>query len=239
MKTLNGFEIVDAQARADLAELQESFNNIEIPEVDLSQHALKSELPTKVSQLENDSKFITREEVPNPDLSEYITDAELEARGYLTEHQSLEGYATEEYVDTAISKINECDTYFFDPVNYEWQTGLKPNYAPDHLIEFADRFFNGEYINLYIASELDSGEVRWSPAEFIDSGDGDGILLVRCLSSFDIDKDSTRQVYKLFKASDDSWRVAKHLAINGGIVSKKYVDDAIAALRAELTGGTE
>ena len=42
--------------------------------------AKKSEVPTKVSELTNDS-------------------------GYLTEHQSLEGLATENYVDNAISAI--------------------------------------------------------------------------------------------------------------------------------------
>ena len=42
--------------------------------------AKKNEVPTKVSELTNDS-------------------------GYLTEHQSLEGLATESYVDNAISAI--------------------------------------------------------------------------------------------------------------------------------------
>ena len=42
--------------------------------------AKKSEVPTKVSELTNDS-------------------------GYLTEHQSLEGLATESYVDSAITAI--------------------------------------------------------------------------------------------------------------------------------------
>ena len=36
---------------------------------------------------------------------EYITETELESKGYLTEHQSLEGLATEGYVDTKISAI--------------------------------------------------------------------------------------------------------------------------------------
>ena len=36
---------------------------------------------------------------------DYITEAELEAKGYLTEHQSLEGYATEEFVVNAINAI--------------------------------------------------------------------------------------------------------------------------------------
>lgn len=47
---------------------------------DTSGFALKSEIPDV-------SKFIT--EIP----AEYVTEAELNAKGYLTEHQSLEGYA--------------------------------------------------------------------------------------------------------------------------------------------------
>lgn len=46
---------------------------------DISQKANRSEIPTKVSQLENDSKYLT--EVPE----EYVTNKELEAKGYLTE----------------------------------------------------------------------------------------------------------------------------------------------------------
>lgn len=159
MKTLNGYEVVDAKAREDIKELQNAGHATEeyvdeaiaaipkpdytglateayvdnaidnIPEVDLSKHALKSELPTKVSQLQNDRKFITREEVPKTDLSEYakkseiptvsdfvrnipseyITESELEAKGYLTKHQSLAGLATEKYVDDAIDDIPEVD----------------------------------------------------------------------------------------------------------------------------------
>ena len=44
-------------------------------------------VPTKVSELENDSKFLTS--VP----SEYVTETELNNKGYLTEHQNLAGYA--------------------------------------------------------------------------------------------------------------------------------------------------
>ena len=46
----------------------------------ISTLAKKSEIPTKVSELANDS-------------------------GYLTKHQSLEGLATERYVDSAIAAI--------------------------------------------------------------------------------------------------------------------------------------
>ena len=90
--------------------------------VDLSAYATKEELankanmdaiPTKVSQLINDTGFLL--EVPD----EYITNAELEAKHYLTEHQdlseyatkvdlaniSLDGYATEAYVDQEINEL--------------------------------------------------------------------------------------------------------------------------------------
>ena len=55
-------------------------NAIQIPEIDLSGYAKKSDIPDV-------SRFIT--EIP----SEYVTETELNAKGYLTEHQSLEGYA--------------------------------------------------------------------------------------------------------------------------------------------------
>lgn len=44
-------------------------------------------IPTKVSQLANDAKYLSA--IPN----EYVTENELNSKGYLTEHQSLEDYA--------------------------------------------------------------------------------------------------------------------------------------------------
>ena len=45
------------------------------------------DIPSKTSQLENDSGFLTS--IPD----EYVTETELDAKGYLTEHQSLAEYA--------------------------------------------------------------------------------------------------------------------------------------------------
>ena len=68
-------------------------------EVDLSGFATKDELntkadvediPTKVSQLENDSNYLTS--IP----SEYITETELNDKGYLTEHQDISGKVDKE-----------------------------------------------------------------------------------------------------------------------------------------------
>ena len=45
------------------------------------------DIPSKTSDLVNDSGFLTQ--IP----SEYVTETELEAKGYLTQHQSLAEYA--------------------------------------------------------------------------------------------------------------------------------------------------
>ena len=93
------------------------------------------EIPSKTSQLENDSGFLTehqsladyakKSEIPDvsgfltsiPD--EYVTETELDAKGYLTEHQSLaeyakksdipdvSGYVTDTELNTAISSAEE------------------------------------------------------------------------------------------------------------------------------------
>lgn len=80
--------------------------------------ALIPSVPSKVSQLENDSGYLSS--IPG----EYVTETELNAKGYLTEHQdlsayalkteiptvpSLDGYATTEYVNNAVSNIPTTD----------------------------------------------------------------------------------------------------------------------------------
>lgn len=78
-------EAADAKAVGDaLANKQPKGNYLtEVP----AEYAQKSELPTKTSDLQNDSGFISK--IPD----EYITDRELESKGYLTEHQDLSEYA--------------------------------------------------------------------------------------------------------------------------------------------------
>ena len=56
----------------------------------------KPTIPTKTSELTNDSNFLTS--IP----SEYVTETELNEKGYLTEHQSLDGYATTSQIPTTL-----------------------------------------------------------------------------------------------------------------------------------------
>lgn len=57
----------------------------------------KPTVPTKTSELTNDSNFLTN--IPD----NYVTDEKLSSKGYLTEHQSLTKYATIEYVDSKLT----------------------------------------------------------------------------------------------------------------------------------------
>lgn len=57
----------------------------------------KPTVPTKTSELINDSNFLTN--IPD----NYVTDEKLSSKGYLTEHQSLTKYATIEYVDNKLT----------------------------------------------------------------------------------------------------------------------------------------
>ena len=82
--------IPEVDGFATKEELAEAINSIEHPVTDLTNYVKKDEI----------AEFI--KEVP----SEYITESELEAKGYLTEHQSLEGYATEQFVEEALAEID-------------------------------------------------------------------------------------------------------------------------------------
>ena len=61
--------------------------------------------------------------------AEYITDTELNAKGYLTEHQDLSGYATKKYVDDNIPHYNETLMFEISETDY-------------------DSFFNNGYFNI-------------------------------------------------------------------------------------------
>lgn len=118
-----------------LYEINESSNDVN--KLDLSNYVTKSEMPTNVSDFINDAGYVTRSHThtnyatkaelndaianikpQDVDLSNYATKAELNNKAdsvhthseYLTEHQSLENYATKTYVDDAIENIDIPET---------------------------------------------------------------------------------------------------------------------------------
>lgn len=84
----------------------EEYVDEEIKKIDvtnqLTDYAKKSDIPTiptNISTFANDKGYLT--EIPN----EYVTETELNAKGYLTEHQSLDDYTTEDYVNQELTKV--------------------------------------------------------------------------------------------------------------------------------------
>lgn len=103
----------------DIDDMANIVSGLSMP--DLSDYALKTDVPTKVSQLTNDAGYITLAEVPKTDLTGYATETYVdnviqEYDKTITEYidteiaevqKSVDACATKEYVDTAISNIPE------------------------------------------------------------------------------------------------------------------------------------
>lgn len=69
---------------------------------DLSDYAVKSEIPTKVSQLVNDKQYTTKADV---EAYDYVTNEELAEKGYITDHQDLSSYAKKTDIPTKTSQL--------------------------------------------------------------------------------------------------------------------------------------
>ena len=127
---------VDLSDYVTKSELQAKLDALDI-NIDLSSYATKEELTNAINSIDL-SSYAKKTDIPSldayakktdiPDVSgyltsipeEYVTETELNAKGYLTEHQdlsayalkteiptvpSLDGYATTEYVDNAIANV--------------------------------------------------------------------------------------------------------------------------------------
>ena len=80
-----------------------------IPEVDLTGYAKKSDIPDV-------SGFATKDDISSveskiPSLEGYATEQWVEAKGYLTEHQSLENYALKSEIPTKTSDLTNDSGY--------------------------------------------------------------------------------------------------------------------------------
>lgn len=67
----------------------------------LEDYALKSEIPTPYNDLELKKRVEHLESKPNLDTSNFVTNEVLNSKGYLTQHQSLEGYAKKSEIPQA------------------------------------------------------------------------------------------------------------------------------------------
>ena len=115
---------VDLSDYVTKEELQAKLDALHI-NIDLSSYATKEELTQAINSIDL-SAYAKKTDIPDVSRyltsipEEYVTETELNAKGYLTEHQdlsayalkteiptvpSLDGYATTEYVDNAIANV--------------------------------------------------------------------------------------------------------------------------------------
>ena len=102
------------------------------------------DIPSKTSDLVNDSGFITK--IPD----EYITETELDAKGYLTEHQSLADYAKKSEIPDVSGFITEI------PSEYVTETELEAKgYLTEHqsLAEYATKDYVSNALTPYAKTE--------------------------------------------------------------------------------------
>ena len=238
---------VDLTGYATEAYVDTAISNI--PEVDLSKHALKSEIPTKVSQLQNDSKFITRDEVPQTDLSEYITESELNAKDYATEKYvddaianidipeggdvDLSDYYTKEETDLAI--YNSKDTYYIDFSNAT--TERQP--ATEEMIEFVTRFVAGLNVCAHIKDTSSTDLPRGWQAVSAEKMPGNNIRFIPTGLRPDILADNVKNkcyVYRVKEDSTDGWIYYRESSYSFTLTTKEYVDSLFEGI-ATAEGG--
>jgi hypothetical protein len=85
--TLTGIDVATSGTVSETDSVMGAIGKLQAQVSNIEGGGSTVDIPTKTSQLENDSGFITS--IP----SEYVTDTELNAKGYLTQHQDISGKA--------------------------------------------------------------------------------------------------------------------------------------------------
>ena len=127
-------------------ELNEKIGNTS-GNIDLSDYALKSEIPTvptKVSELQNDKGYLTN--VP----SEYITETELNAKGYLTQHQDISNKANKSEIPTKTSQLTNDSNFAVQP-NFTFRINMIASTEQPSVTT------SGTYPNLIITFNIPQG----------------------------------------------------------------------------------
>lgn len=87
----------------------EEYVHTTVDSIDLTPYAKKEELPTKLSQFENDSDYATKSDIPDVSSfiaeipEEYVTEEELRAEGYLTRDNVDDVLLNIEFIDGGTS----------------------------------------------------------------------------------------------------------------------------------------
>ena len=152
-------KVADYTKTVDLADVATSgsYNDLAdkptIPSLD--GYAKTSEIPSKVSELENDSNYLSS--IPE----EYVTDTELDAKGYLTEHQDISGKVDKVegkslISDTEIARLASVDNYDDTALSNRVKTveDEVPNLATKTYV--GEQIANAEHLKREIVTVLPS-----------------------------------------------------------------------------------
>lgn len=130
LETINNNDIQkDIDTNAKLDEITERLDAGDV-NIDLSAYAKTADIPTKTSELTNDSNFLTY--IP----SAYVTEYELNAKGYLTEHQDISNKADKSEIPTKTSQLTN-DSNFLTSIPSEYITETELN-TKGYLTEHQD-----------------------------------------------------------------------------------------------------
>ena len=159
------FEKIQEATSAEMSEINEKLGMLDTISKnvdDLSDRIDEINVPTKTSQLTNDSNYATETYVQNYAQpkgeyltsipSEYITESELDNKGYLTQHQDLSAYAKQSSVNELSNKV-DTNTENLDKMGGTIEiTSGSP--TKDNTIVTINP--NGSEVNIYTAEEVDA-----------------------------------------------------------------------------------
>ena len=128
-------------------------NKPEIPSVE--GFAKTTDIRTKVSELENDSNYVSS--IPE----EYVTETELDAKGYLTEHQDISGKVDKVegkslISDTEIARLASVNNYDDTDIRTELANKADTTAIPNKVSELTnDRDYQtAEQVNSAVTTEI-------------------------------------------------------------------------------------
>lgn len=127
--------------------------------VDLTGYALKEEIPTKLSELDNDSGYITK---AVSDLVNYYSKDDIDKKGFLTEHQDVSGKLDAnklpEAINFALAQAKESG-------EFDGEDGKSAyDYAKDGGYTGTEAEFAAKLAAEYLTSESDPTVPSWAKA---------------------------------------------------------------------------
>ena len=115
----------------------------------------KPTIPSKVSELENDSNYLSS--IPE----EYVTETELSAKGYLTEHQDISGKVDKVdgkslIADTEIARLATVDNYDDTDIKTEIAKKADATSIPSKVSELTNdsNYQTAEQVNSTVTTEI-------------------------------------------------------------------------------------